>query len=91
MKYHQKHIKVIGRDYANTTILAFLCKKGWKSTKSPITSKQKQMHVDIRSQVKICDTFEDLFKLLEELYIALYTSQDNMNKMWVESRGRKSW
>ena len=24
MKYHQKHIKVIGRDYANTTMLAFL-------------------------------------------------------------------
>eukprot|EP00957_Ditylum_brightwellii_P167638 12761606-Ditylum_brightwellii.AAC.1 len=89
MKYHQKHIKIIGRDYANTTMLAFLPEKGKKSAKGTIISNQKQMHVAIRSQVKICDTFEDVFKLLEELYAAHYTSQDNMNKMWVKSRGKK--
>ena len=49
MKYHQKHIKVIGRDYANTTMLAFLNEKGWKSAKGTIISNQKQMHVAIRS------------------------------------------
>eukprot|EP00957_Ditylum_brightwellii_P034975 2651202-Ditylum_brightwellii.AAC.1 len=48
------------------------------------------MHVAIRSKVKICDTFEYLFQLLEELYAALYTSQDNMKKMWVEIKRQKN-
>ena len=90
MKYHQKHIKVIGRDYTNTTMLAFLSEKGWKSAKGTIISNQKQMHVAIRSQVKICDTFEDLFQLLQELYAALYTSQDNIKKTWVKIKRRKN-
>jgi len=90
MKYHQKHIKVIGRDYANTTMLAFLREKGWKSAKGTIISNQKQMHVAITTRVKKCDTFEDLFQLLQELYTALYTSQDNINKTWVKIKRRKN-
>eukprot|EP00957_Ditylum_brightwellii_P044003 3339448-Ditylum_brightwellii.AAC.1 len=48
------------------------------------------MHVAIRSQAKICDTFEDFFKLLEELYAALYTSQDNMNRARVKIKRWKN-
>eukprot|EP00957_Ditylum_brightwellii_P089607 6824723-Ditylum_brightwellii.AAC.1 len=48
------------------------------------------MHVAIRSRVKICDTFDDLFQLLQELYAALYTSRDNINKTWVKIKGRKN-
>ena len=90
MKYHQKHIKVIGQDYAYTTMLAFLRENGWKSAKGTIILNQKQMHVAIRSRVKICDTFEDLFQLLQELYAALYTFQDNINKTWVKIKRRKN-
>eukprot|EP00957_Ditylum_brightwellii_P167147 12723993-Ditylum_brightwellii.AAC.1 len=64
MKYHQKHIKVIGRDYATTTMLAFLRENGWKSAKCTCITNQKQMHVAITSRIKKCDTFEDLFQLL---------------------------
>eukprot|EP00957_Ditylum_brightwellii_P098253 7486072-Ditylum_brightwellii.AAC.1 len=84
MKYYQKHIKVIGQDYTNTTMLAFLYKKRWKSTTGAIISNQKQMHMAIRSQIKICDLFEDLLMLLEELYSALYTSQDHINKICIK-------
>eukprot|EP00957_Ditylum_brightwellii_P041103 3111952-Ditylum_brightwellii.AAC.1 len=48
------------------------------------------MHVAIRSRVKICDAFEDLFQLLQELHAALYTSQDNINKTWVKIKRREN-
>eukprot|EP00957_Ditylum_brightwellii_P137878 10512380-Ditylum_brightwellii.AAC.1 len=48
------------------------------------------MHVAIKSQVKICYMCEDVFKLLEKLYAALYTSQDNMNKTWIKNKKRKN-
>eukprot|EP00957_Ditylum_brightwellii_P192181 14629500-Ditylum_brightwellii.AAC.1 len=52
--------------------------------KGVIISNQKQMHTVILSCIRRCKSFDDLFKLLTEIYSELYTSQDHMNKVWVK-------
>eukprot|EP00957_Ditylum_brightwellii_P045244 3429797-Ditylum_brightwellii.AAC.1 len=47
MKYHQKHIKAIGRDNENMSMLAILHKKEQKATKGTTISNQKQMQMAI--------------------------------------------